>query len=122
MEMNPINLAVRFTLEIAALISVGVWRWKFSEDWIHYLLAFGIPIVLAIIWGTFNVPGDPSRNGEAPVVVSGVVRLAIELGMFSLAPWALYDIGYIKYCLIFLSVVAVHYIVSYKRIMWLLAR
>ena len=122
MEMNPINLTARFILEVVAIVSIGIWGWKFNNEWTHYVLAFGIPIVLAIVWGTFNVPDDPSRSGEAPVVVSGAVRLVIELGIFSIAAWALYDIGHIQYSLILVLVVAIHYLVSYERVMWLLAR
>ena len=120
--MNPINLAARFILEVIALVSVGIWGWKFTDQWFHYLLAIGVPIVLAIVWGTFNVPGDPSRNGEAPVIVSGVTRLVIELGIFSVAAWALYDVGYIKFSLILVLAVVIHYLVSYERVVWLLAR
>ena len=120
MEMNPINLAVRFILEIIALVSVGIWGWKFTDQWFHYLLAIGIPIVLAIVWGTFNVIGDPSRSGEAPVIVSGTIRLVIELGIFAIAVWALYSIGYTKLSVIFAIVILIHYIASYERIIWLL--
>lgn len=120
--MNPINLAVRFILEVVALISVGVWGWKFSDGWTHYVLAFGIPIVLAIVWGTFNVPDDPSRSGNAPVAVSGAVRLTIELGIFSIAAWVLYGIGYTKFSLILVLAIVIHYLASHERVMWLLAR
>ena len=119
MEMNPINLALRFMLEVIALISVGMWGWKFTDQWPHYLLAIGLPVVLAIVWGTFNVPGDPSRSGGAPIVVPGVVRLVIELGVFAIATWALYDLGFIKISFILAVAVIIHYIVSYERIQWL---
>ncbi len=119
---NTANLAVRFILELVALISVGVWGWRFSEECFHYVVAFGPTIMLAIVWGTFNVPDDPSRSGRVPVVVSGVVRLMIELGIFSIAAWALYDIGHTKLSLILALAVVIHYIVSYERIMWLLSR
>ncbi len=120
--MNPINLAARFTLEVVALISVGVWGWRLNEEWVHYVLAFLVPIVLATVWGTFNVPDDLSRSGRAPVVVSGATRLMIELGIFSIATWALYDIGYTNLTLILVLAVVIHYIISYRRIMWLLSR
>lgn len=122
MEMNPINLAVRFILEVIALVSLGIWGWKFSDQWFHYLLAMGIPVALAIVWGTFNVPDDPSRSGGAPVVVPGLVRLVIEIGIFSVTVWALYDIGYTKFSFILMVAVLIHYVVSYERIMWLLDR
>lgn len=121
MEMNPVNLAFRFALEIIALMSVGMWGWRFSDQWSPYVLAIGIPVVLAIVWGTFSVPGDPSRSGGAPIVIPGGIRLAIELCVFAFAAWVLCDIGYIKIGLILACAVIIHYFISYKRIMWLLS-
>jgi hypothetical protein len=118
--MNPINLALRFILEIVALVSVGVWGWRFTDQWPPYILAIGIPVVLALVWGTFNVPNDPSRSGGAPIAVSGRVRLGIEVGVFAIAAWALYDLGYTNISLIFVIAVIVHYIASHERIVWLL--
>jgi len=118
--MHSINLAVRFVLEVLALIAMGVWGWRQSDESFRLLVALAIPIVLAIVWGTFNVPGDPSRGGSAPIVVSGVIRLIVELGIFAVVTWALYNIGYTKLSLFFIFTVVVHYIVSYERIMWLL--
>jgi len=91
MGSHPINLLVRFLLEIAALLSVGTWGWKQNDNWLRFALAIGLPIILAIIWGTFSVPNDPSRSGSAPIVTPGIIRLIIELGVFALATWSLYD-------------------------------
>ena len=96
MGSHPINLIIRFLLEIIALMSVGMWGWKQSDGWLRFVLAIGIPIILAAIWGTFAVPDDPSRSGTAPIVTPGFIRLVIELGFFALATWALYDMGSIK--------------------------
>ena len=85
MGTHPINLAVRFLLEMAALISLGVWGWKVGDSWTRYILAIGIPLILAVGWGTFAVPDDPSRSGSAPVPVPGIIRLLLELGFFSVA-------------------------------------
>ena len=119
MGSHPINLALRFLLEIAALLAIGHWGWKQSDTWMHFLLAFGLPIVFAAIWGVFNVPNDPSRSGKAPIPVPGSIRLAIELTFFIIATWTLYDTGEIKFAWILGSIVAVHYIISYDRISWL---
>ena len=43
------------------------------------LIGIQTPIIIAVVWGTFAVPDDPSRSGAAPIVVAGFVRLAIEL-------------------------------------------
>lgn len=121
MGSHPINLFLRFLLEIMALISLGVWGWKQTENSFRLLLAIGIPVLLAIIWGTFAVPNDPSRSGSAPVVTPGLIRLIIELGIFGFAIWSQYDMGWYRMSMIFGLVVLAHYIVSYDRILWLLS-
>jgi hypothetical protein len=120
MGSNPINLTIRFLLELSALGSIGIWGWNQSDGWIRFGLAFGIPITLAAVWGIFAVPNDPSRSGKAPIPVPGVVRLVIELAIFALATWALQDLRYIRISWIFVIIVAIHYIISYDRIIWLL--
>jgi hypothetical protein len=120
MGSHPINLAFRFLLEISALVLVGIWGWKQSDEWLQYILAIGLPIILAAIWGTFAVPGDPSRSGKTLIATPGVIRLVIELGIFAFAIWSLYDIGLNKMGFAFGVIVLIHYIVSYDRIEWLL--
>lgn len=122
MGSNPVNLILRFLLEIMALISVGIWGWKQSDNWLRFILAIGIPVVLAIIWGTFAVPNDPSRSGSAPIVTNGLIRLLIELSFFSFAIWALVDMGWEKTSIIIGIVVLAHYIISYDRVLWLLTK
>lgn len=121
MGSHPVNLAVRLLLEMSALVFLGLWGWKQSDGWPRYLLAFGIPIIFAMIWGTFAVPDDPSRSGKAPIVTPGIIRLAIEIGVFACATWSLYDIGFSKVSLAFGIIVVLHYILSYDRIKWLMA-
>lgn len=121
MGSHPINLIIRFLLEISALGSAGVWGWKQSEGWIRFVLAIGIPIILASIWGLFAVPNDPSRSGKAPIITHGVIRFAIELVFFAFATWSLYDIGLNKVSLAFGIIVVLHYIISYDRVIWLMS-
>ncbi len=119
MGSHPLNLTIRFLLELSALAAAGIWGWNQNDGWIRFLISFGIPIVLAAVWGIFAVPNDPSRSGNAPIDVPGVVRLAIELAIFAFATWALQDLGYLRTTWIFGIIVAIHYIISYDRIMWL---
>ena len=90
MGSHPVNLAVRFLLEVAALIATGIWGWNQADGSLQYVLAAAIPLALATLWGVFAVPDDPSRSGRALVVVQGIVRLVIELAIFIFAIWALY--------------------------------
>ncbi len=121
MGSNPINLGLRFSLEIAGLIISGMWGWNQIDGWLSYLLAIGIPTTLAAIWGIFAVPNDPSRSSKAPVAIPGIIRLIIELGIFAFAIWALYDMGYYKVSLFFGIIITLHYFISYDRVIWLMS-
>lgn len=119
MAQNPLNLAVRFLLELVALVAIGFWGWSWGNGALRYLLAIGGPLLAAVVWGVFAVPGDRSRSGEAPVPVPGWVRLLLELALFAFATWGLYDAGATLLAWILGGVVVVHYAVSYDRILWL---
>ncbi len=56
MGSHPINLMIRFLLELIALGSVGYWGWKNYDGALQYILGIGLPIFMTIIWGTFAVP------------------------------------------------------------------
>ncbi len=120
MGSHPINLAVRFALELSALAAFGVWGWQQGDGWTAIALAVGLPALAAVIWGTFAVVGDPSRSGSAPIAVPGFVRLVLELAVFALATWALYDVGAHWLSLAMGAVVLAHYATSYDRVVWLL--
>lgn len=122
MGSHPINLALRFLLELSGLLIAGFWGWHQRTDWLRFVFAIILPLVIAAVWGTFNVAGDPSRSGSAPIPVPGLVRLAIELSFFGFATWALIDLGYPKAGWVFGIIVLLHNVFSYDRIRWLLAR
>lgn len=117
MSSHPINLLVRFALEIAALVALGFWGWATGTGLLRFVLAVGVPLVAAVLWGTFRVPNDP---GAAPVAIPGVLRLVLELTFFAAATWALYDAGAIPLGWLLGIVVLVHYVVSYDRVRWLI--
>ena len=122
MGSNPINLAVRFILEVAGLLALGRWGWLQGEGFMRFVLALGIPILAAVLWGTFAVPDDPSRSGKAPVRVPGLVRLLLELGFFAASTWTLFAVGASTMGWIFGVAVLIHYVISYDRILWLIRR
>ena len=122
MGSHPINLRLRFLLELAALLSFGIWGWKQTDGWFRFVLAVGTPIVMAAAWGIFAVPNDPSRSGKAPIVTPGVVRLLLELAFFAFAAWCLKEMEYTGTSIVYGILVIVHYIISYDRIGWLLTR
>jgi hypothetical protein len=120
MSSHPANLAFRFVLELAALAGMTMWGWQQAQGTFRYAIALGIPVLAAVLWGTFAVPHDPSRSGSAPVPVRGVLRLGIEGVFFAFAAWALYAIGQRELSVILVIAVSAHYAVSYDRVAWLL--
>ncbi|WP_455199123.1 YrdB family protein [Kaarinaea lacus] len=119
MLVNTVNLAVRFLLELTALAAFAMWGWSRAEGALQFVLALALPVIAAALWGAFAVPGDPSRAGHAPVALPGVVRLVLELVFFSLAAYALYSTSQAIAGWVFGVIVILHYLVSYKRILWL---
>lgn len=122
MGLNNVNLAVRFILEIVALVAIGIWGWNQGDGWMSFVLGLGMPILVGAIWGIFAVPNDSSRSGLAPIAVPGIVRLLIELAIFTFASWALYDSGFVGLGIVFGILVTIHYIISFDRIIWLMSK
>jgi hypothetical protein len=121
MSQSPINLGVRFVLEMVGLFAIGLWGWNQGAGALRFVLALGLPVLAAVIWATFRVPGDASASGKAPVPVSGLVRLVIEIIFFDFAAWSLFLVQPI-FGWIFAIVVLIHYAASYDRVRWLLRR
>jgi hypothetical protein len=119
MGSHPLNLAFRFFLELAALLAMGYWGRQVGEGWSSWLLMLAVPLIAAMLWGTFRVDNDP---GKAPVRVPGVARLALELAYFAFAVWALNDAGAVAAGWLLGGAVMVHYLLSYDRVLWLLKR
>ena len=117
MANHPLNLALRFLLELFALFSLGYWGWTQHSGLPRLLWTIGLPLVAAVAWGTLRVPGHP---GDAPIAVPGVVRLLLEAVFFGGAIWALYAAGRSTWGLVFGLIVLAHYIASYDYVLELL--
>lgn len=117
MSKNPINLAVRFILELVALFAIGYWGWTQHEGLLQVLLGIGLPVLAAAAWGTFRVPDDPR---DPPITVRGWVRLLLEIAYFGGAVIALAAADQPTAALILGIVIVAHYVLSYDRIIWLL--
>ena len=120
MGSNPLNLVLRFILEIAALFALGYWGWSQHEGIWRFVWSIGLVILAAVIWGTFAVPDDPSRSGSAPLPVPGVVRLVIELVLFAAGTWAFIASGQPMWGAALGLFTVIHYVLSYDRVIWLL--
>jgi hypothetical protein len=117
MANNPLNLALRFVLELVALGGLALLGWTLGGDGWALLPAIGLPVAAAAAWGTFRVPNDP---GAAPVAVPGPVRLALEAVVFGGGVVGFAAAGHTTVALVVGAVMAGHYIVSYDRVLRLL--
>jgi uncharacterized membrane protein len=108
-------------IEVAAVAAYALTGNALAGGAIGILLAVVFAAAVSLIWGTFNVPGDPSRSGRAPVPVRGLIRLLIEVDILA---------GAVALTVIFWSpvpaivlggLILVHYGASRHRIAWLLA-
>jgi hypothetical protein len=75
-------LAVRFALEIGALVALGYWGFDTGDSAIEdIVLGIGAPLVGAILWGLFVSPkakyGSPVRKALFEAVVFGSATLAL---------------------------------------------
>ncbi len=113
------NDALRFILELWTLVAYGYWGLNQSFGLFNYVLMILLPIIVAVLWGTFAVPNDPSRSGKAPVPVPGAVRLLLEILILGVAFLIMLasDLFYISW--IFITLVIIHYILAHERIKWL---
>jgi hypothetical protein len=116
---HPINLAIRFLLELAALAAFAMYGWRLTDHGVlRFILAALLPLIAASLWGVFAVPDDPSRSGSAPVPIPGSLRLVLEPAFFAAAAWAFSGRSPVG-AAVFAGVVVVHYVVSFERVMWL---
>ncbi|MFB8280759.1 YrdB family protein [Nocardia colli] len=119
MSLNPAMLAIRFLLELVAIASFGIYGWRaFDSPW-KFLLVVLLPLVAAAAWGTFAVPGDPSRSGNAPVAVPGLVRLIVELAVLGGGAAALWAASLPRWALISALVLVIYQALAYDRLLWL---
>ncbi len=116
MGQNPLNLALRFFLELAALFVFGVWGWTRFDGAMRFVVTIGLPVLAAFLWGAFRVDGD---GGKPLVRVPGVLRLLLEVAFFGFATWCLFDAGALAAGRIFGGVTLFHYLISYDRLAWL---
>lgn len=117
MSNHPINLVLRFILEMAALCIIATWAWVFHTGIYQWLAVILYPAVAAAAWAIFRVEGEP---GKVLVPVSGITRLLIEIFFFSTAARMLYQLDAGRLYSFFLMLVMIHYAVSYDRILRLI--
>lgn len=113
------NLALRFSLELAALAGLAAAAWKLGSGPARWIAVVLVPLTAAIIWAVFNVLNDPSRSGAAPVEVNGLARLALEFAILGGGAAAVAFAARPELGIVFGLAILGHYLVSLDRIEWL---
>lgn len=117
--MSPANGILRVALELGALAVFGYWGREYGAGMWRYALMVGIPLGVALVWGTFTVPGDPARGKDGLVPVTGVMRLFIETTVFGFAMMALRFLGHENLSLGYGLAAMLHFAFSTDRVKWL---
>ena len=85
--LKVLNLGVRFLLELCMLAAVAFWGFKTQNNWLlKILFGIGLPLLIAVLWGTFLAPKATHR-------LSGVPFFALELILFSTGAFSLFANG-----------------------------
>ncbi|MBS4196246.1 YrdB family protein [Lederbergia citri] len=93
-----------FLMELCALAAFSFWGFQLKSGWaIKILVGIGLPLLVAIFWGTFIAP-------KASFPVSSNVRILLQLLIFTLACAALYLSDKEKLAFLFGTVVVIEMI------------
>ena len=68
-------------------VAVGYWGFKTQSNWVlKILFGIGLPVLMAVLWGTFLAP-------KATRPLSGASFLTLELILFAAGAFALFASG-----------------------------
>ncbi|HEY3512017.1 YrdB family protein [Kribbella sp. NPDC051137] len=92
------NLLLAFLAEILALGVLARWGWDLGGTTAtRLLLAVGLPLVAAVLWGLFAAP--TATRGQVP-------RWIVKVLVFGLAAAALWSMGHPLLGIVFVVVIA----------------
>ncbi|KPV50459.1 hypothetical protein SE17_26830 [Kouleothrix aurantiaca] len=86
--LKNVNLALRFVLELCALVALGYWGFATQPSLLlKWLLGIGAPLLAAVVWGVFGSP-------RASIPVRGLGQIALEALVFGSGALALVLAGH----------------------------
>ena len=98
------NLLLAFLVELVALGIFAWWGWDTGSTTLaRWLLAVGLPLVTAVVWGLFAAP-TATRGTPA-------VRWIVKVLVFGLAGAALWSLGHPVLAVVFVVVVAANLLI-----------
>jgi Protein of unknown function (DUF2568) len=102
MEIKLANLFLRFLLEVCVLAALAYWGFKNGENMLGKIgLMVGIPLLIALIWGTFGSPG-------APLLLPEPWHFILEVTIFGAASVTLHAAGHPNLAKVYVFVVVLN--------------
>lgn len=100
--IKNVNLLLRLILELCVVVSVGYWGFHIrGSSVMKWVIGFGAPIIILIIWGTFIAPKSAHQLPAA-------LRLCLELIVFGTGAFALWVCGFPNLAKVFSILVIVN--------------
>jgi hypothetical protein len=72
-RLNGLWLTLAFLSELAALVAIGAWGWSVGSGAGRWLLAAGLPLAAALLWGLYAAPRARFHVPAAAVAVKVAV-------------------------------------------------
>lgn len=116
---HPANLLLRLVIQIVSLVSLGQWGWDQGAGWMKYALGIGIPVLAALIWIVFTVPGDPGWKNRVVIPIPGRLRLGLEILLFLIVLTTLVSRSQVFLAGFLAFALLLHYLWSAERVAWL---
>jgi Protein of unknown function (DUF2568) len=104
--VQSVNLAVRFILEVGALVALGYWGWKSGASAMRWVLAVGAVAAAVLVWSLFVSP-NPTIEVARPL------KIAIEFAVWLAAGAALWATGLQTLAIIFVVIAMVSGTLNY---------
>ena len=108
-ERITANDVLRFLLELAALVALGVWGFgtRLAMPW-SVVLGIGAPLLMALLWGAFLSP-------KARYRLSAGSKLLLEVLIFTGAAAALLASDRTTWAAVFAGLVVIHELVRWSQ-------
>jgi len=100
--IKAVNLALRFLLELAAVVAFGYWGFHTGGSTVaRVVLGVGSPVLAAVVWGLFVAP-------KAAMTLPSRVKFVLGLAILLLAAVALAAAGQPAIAVAFAAIVVIN--------------
>jgi hypothetical protein len=104
--MQAVNDGLQVVLEVLVLASLALWGWEEGGEFGRWILAIGVPLAFAIVWGTLVTRYSASKLDDPS-------RLRLEIVIFVCAAAALLRIGHPVLSVLFVLLAATQLTLTY---------